>query len=419
MMKLMKLHRDNTQAIFPWLIGFFIWPMAAFIGSWKFVGQRIFSLLLILFYGLYGFTYVIAGKDQDTFRTSRYFIEASKLSFNDLLDKISNVYTIGSKPDVFQDILQFLVSRFTDNIQVYFAVTAVIFAVFAARTFEVVFKSQQPDQKHFTFFILLAGLFLLVVFAPGRINSFRHYLAGAIFISFAYSYLTEGGVKNLLYLLVTPLIHFGFVLLLPVVLIFFMVGRYLWICYGIVFLSFIFSADSVGFLQEYLSGLDENAFQYHANAYTSDVYLDQVKQLKVQRYFILDKYLYFSTVFFVVLTLYHAKFLQEMDGASVKLFTFSLLMFSFVNFFSELESVANRFGVLYHGFCCAFLIRFYLLSDRTLPKIIKIVFVIFFMVNAVIAVRLMMQSASVSTITLLFPISVFYPIEVSLLDLFK
>lgn len=391
----------------------------SFITSFKYVGSRLFSVMLVLFYFLYGYTYVIAGKDQDTFRTSEYFIEASKLSFNDLLDKISNVYTIGSKPDVFQDILQFIVSRFTDNVQVYFGVTAVIFAVFAARTFEVVFKTQKPERKYFTFFIIIAGLFLLVVFAPSRINSFRHYLAGAIFISFMYSYLAEGGMKNLIYLLVTPLIHFGFVLLIPVVLLFFVVGRHVWICFGVVVLSFLFSSDSVGFLQEYLSGLEENAFQYHANAYTSDVYLGQVKDLKVQRYFILDTYIYYTTLFLLGLTVYHVQWIKVMDRGTIKLFTFSLILFSFVNFFSELESVSNRFGVLYHGIVCIFLIRFYLNTSIKVSKFILTMFGVVFLLNAIIVVRIFLQSASVSTITLLFPISLFSPIDVSLLELLK
>lgn len=415
----MRPQSVNKQAVLPWAIAFVVWPLGAFLASFKFIGQRVFSLMLVLFYFLYGYTFVIAGKEQDTFRTSQYFREAAAWSFSDLIERLSNVYSIGSKPDVFQDILQYCVSRVTDDIQIYFAVTAIIFALFAAKIFEVVYRNFKTNE-HAPFFILCISGFLLLVLSPGRINSFRHYLAGVIFILTIYNYLTEGGSRHIVLLLLIPFIHFGFILVLPFVLLFKILGNRFKIYYAMVLLSFLLSAQAAQYVREYIPTLDEGAFQYHANAYTSEKYLNQVQAVRAQRYVFLDTYTYFTTLFFLGLMLFHARFLNRIDQGSQRLFAFSLVMFSFVNGFSDLESVSNRFGVLYQGLCCTFLLRYYFLnSQRGVPVYIQSIFFLVFMANAIVVIRLLIQSMSISTVMLLFPVSIISPINLSILDWIK
>lgn len=415
---MVKLQRVNVQPIFPWLIGFLIWPLGAFVASLRLVGQRVFSLMLVLFYFLYGFTYIISGKDQDTYRISQYFEEASKLSFSDLWNKILNLYALGNKPDIFQDLLQFSVSRFTTDVQVYFAIISVLLAIISVKIFEKVVETK-PFSRSLNYFSLLLLLFLLLVLSPGRINSFRHYFALAIFLFSIYSYIQTNKPKYIFLLCITPFIHFAFILVIPLIVVFKFIGNRFWVYYLLILTSFIFTDQVSNYIRDYTAGLDENALQYHATQYTSDYYLKQVSQLKSQRYFILDRYIYFTTIFFLGLSLYSAYYLGLASDQLKKLFSMTLLIFAFVNAFSELESISNRFGVLYQGFCCIFLIRLYINSGKVVPLLIKILFSIVFLVNFVIVVRITMQSASVSTILLFLPVSLFSPLEISLLDWIK
>jgi hypothetical protein len=398
-----------------WL-AFVIWPFGTLVYSFAFIGKRAFSIVLVLFYLLYGYTYIVIGKDQDTYRISQYFEGASKLSFSDLWNKLTHLYELTNKPDIFQDLLQFVVSRFTQDPQIYFAITAVLLAVVSALIFEDVLKNREGSDDKINFFALLVALFLLLVLSPGRINSFRHYFATAIFLFAVHRYLTRGGIKYLFLLGVTPFIHFAFIAVIPVMLIYRIVGNRFYVYYVLVVLSFVYSSQVSNYVREYTTELDTSALQYHASRYTSEVYLRQVQELKAQRYYVLDNYIYFSTIFFLVITVFISNINKIVDEHLKNLFGFSLLIFSFVNLFNDLESIANRFGVLYHGFCCIFLIRLYLNSKKIAPLIMQVAFFSVMLLNAIIVLRILIQSASVSTLLLFFPVSIFAPIEVSILD---
>jgi hypothetical protein len=403
---------------YPWLIIFFIWPFGSFVASLNRMGSRIFSVILVLFYFLYGYTYIIAGKDQDTYRTSQFFAEAATWSFSDLATRFENLFDVGAKPDIFQDLLQFLVSRVTDNTQVYFATTAVLFGIVAAVIFESVFADNTSNTVR-TWFVIMVSLFLLVVLSPGRINSFRHYLAVAVFLLSVYKHLAGGGIKYLLLMLLTPLIHFAFIAVIPLVLVFKLLGNRNLIYYLLIVLSFLYADVISNIVGDYTRSLDENALQYHATQYTSEIYQKYVAELKTQRYFILDKYAYYSSIFFLALTIFHAGMVRSADKVTKDLFSMSLLIFAFVNAFNQMDSVVNRFSVLYQGFCCIFLLTLYLRYNLQAPRILQAIFLVVLLVNAVIVIRIIMQSASVSTLLLFFPVSVFSPLDVSILEWIK
>lgn len=400
------------------LLTFFVWPFGTFVSSLRFIGKRAFSTVLVLFYFLFGYTYIITGKDQDTYRVSQYFLNAATESFSDLWNKMTNLYELGNKPDIFQDLLQFVVSRFTTDVQVYFAIASLLFAFVLAKIFEDLYKDTQ-EVKDAGLLVLLLSFFLLLVFAPSRINSFRHYMATAIFIFASCRYLIYGGYQNLILLCITPLIHFAFVAVIPLIVLFKIIGRRYVVYYVLIVLSFVFSGQSKDYIREKLPNLEESALQYHANQYTSDYYLKQVAKLKSQRTVILDRYVYYTSIFFLLLTLYHVRYAKNMDEGTGNLFALSLLIFACVNVFSEMESIANRFGVLYHGFCCAFLIRFYKQTAISPGRILKFVFALVLILNAVIVLRILAQSASVSTLLVLFPLALFSNIDTSILDLIR
>ncbi|MFN8887071.1 MAG: hypothetical protein ACK5WF_06400, partial [Cyclobacteriaceae bacterium] len=186
--------KESSTGIIISIVAFMLWPLGAFISSIKYAGTRIFSVLMVSFYFLYGYTYIIAGKDQDNFRIAKYFTEWSGLTFDALWSKIITLYELGNKPDLFQDFLQFTVSRFTNNVQVYFAVTATLFGLVAAALFKVVLTTDSKIKRN-DFFLVCVTLFLLLVLSPGRINSFRHYFGVAIFTYSLYRYLNGEGFK--------------------------------------------------------------------------------------------------------------------------------------------------------------------------------------------------------------------------------
>ncbi|MFN8888219.1 MAG: hypothetical protein ACK5WF_12220, partial [Cyclobacteriaceae bacterium] len=69
--------------------------------------------------------------------------------------------------------------------------------------------------------------------------------------------------------------------------------------------------------------------------------------------------------------------------------------------------------------CCILLIRLFTLPNFKVPVFIKATFAVVMIFNAVVILRILAQTASVSTILLFFPISILFPIDVSVLDWIK
>jgi hypothetical protein len=410
--------KESSTGIIISIVAFMLWPLGAFISSIKYAGTRIFSVLMVSFYFLYGYTYIIAGKDQDNFRIAKYFTEWSGLTFDALWSKIITLYELGNKPDLFQDFLQFTVSRFTNNVQVYFAVTATLFGLVAAALFKVVLTTDSKVKRN-DFFLVCVTLFLLLVLSPGRINSFRHYFGVAIFTYSLYRYLNGEGFKYLFLLMLTPFIHFAFVMIIPLVLIQKLISNRLYIYYLLIVISFFLSGSVADYLGDFTRSIDESSLQYQAKQYTSEAYLQKVDELKTKRTYILDIYTYATTVYFLFVVVYLAWMTRIKDRTILSIYGMCLLLFVFVNLFRDLESVSNRFGVMFHGLCCILLIRLFTLPNFKVPVFIKATFAVVMIFNAVVILRILAQTASVSTILLFFPISILFPIDVSVLDWIK
>lgn len=415
----MKFRDYKQEGLLIWLIKFIIWPLGTFISSLRIIGTRAFSYILVLFYSLFGYTYIIAGKDQDNYRIAQYFKAWSASTFDDLWYKIATLYELGNKPDLFQDILQFIVSRFTDNVEVYFAFISGLFALMVAKIFRSIYSNEGMERRS-DFFLVGVSLFLLLIFSPGCINSFRHYFAVTIFLYALYKYLNGDGKWYLFLLSLTILIHFAFIMVLPLVALHRVIGNRFWVYYFLVFASFWVSDLAVDTLGEYTTTLDESSLQYHAKQYTSDVYLEKVSTIKENRSVILDKYIYITTLSFLIVTFYLVNKHNTLNEAERKLYGMSLLFFVFVNSFKGLESVSNRFGVMYQAFCCILIIRIFIKEKKfNVPYQIKLAFSFMLLFNAVIILRILAQSTSVSTVLVFFPITLLYPADVSILDWIK
>lgn len=205
-------------------------------------------------------------------------------------------------------------------------------------------------------------------------------------------------------------------MVIPLIVIYKMVGNRFAVYYVLIALSFVYADEVSDYVRNYAIGMDESALQYHVHQYTSDVYQRRVEELKATQYYILGTHIYFTTLLFLGIVIYHRKFILAGDSGLNDMYAMSLLIFALVNFFSQIESVANRFSILYQGFCCLLLISLYVKVNITAPVFLRVVFGLALIANSLIAIRILAQSASVSTLLLLFPVSIFFPIQMSIWD---
>lgn len=109
--------------------------------------------------------------------------------------------------DLYQQLMTYLISRFTDNGHVLFAAFAIVFGFFYSRNIWYILE-KLPNIKLGALVILVILFFLINPIT--HINGVRYNTAVHIFVYPLLPYLLEGEKKKLWLLLVVPLVHFSF-----------------------------------------------------------------------------------------------------------------------------------------------------------------------------------------------------------------
>lgn len=182
--------------------------------------------------------------------------------------------------DLYQPLLTYLVSRFTDNGHVLFMVFAIVFGYFYSRNIWYILK-KLPHKKIGNLFILVTLYFLVSPIT--HINGVRMWTALHVFVYAMMPYLLERKKSKLWWLLLTPLIHFSYLYVAVFALAFVLLPYrfktsgglllYLALAFFIVTLFMnTLSLDTVGgMLEEYSPESYENRIEGYVNQDYADV----------------------------------------------------------------------------------------------------------------------------------------------------
>ena len=109
--------------------------------------------------------------------------------------------------DLYQQLITYFVSRFTDNGHVLFAVFATVFGFFYSRNIWYILD-KLPSKKLGILYVLFGLLFLICPIT--QINGVRMWTALHVFVYAMLPYLVEKKKSRLWLLFITPLIHFSY-----------------------------------------------------------------------------------------------------------------------------------------------------------------------------------------------------------------
>lgn len=110
--------------------------------------------------------------------------------------------------DLYQPIVTFIVSRFTDNGHVLFTLYALVFGFFYSRNMWYVLERIPHNKKIGILWVLIALFFLACTITA--INGVRMWTALHVYVYAMMPYLWERDRSKLWWVIVTPLIHFSF-----------------------------------------------------------------------------------------------------------------------------------------------------------------------------------------------------------------
>ncbi len=140
----------------------------------------------------------------------RYALDLQKMfASNDSFDQVFSSYLSDEfHMDLYQPIVTFFVSRFTDNGHVLFTLYAVVFGFFYSRNMWYVLERIPHNKKLGILSVLIALFFLACPIT--QINGVRMWTALHVFVYAIMPYLWERDRSKLWWVIVTPLIHFSY-----------------------------------------------------------------------------------------------------------------------------------------------------------------------------------------------------------------
>jgi hypothetical protein len=153
-----------------------------------------------------------------------------------LVTVLSQLYVVDGFTDIYQPLLTFLVSRFTDNYNILFGFFGLVLGYFYSRN--IWFLVERSGYKLNLYGILLIAVFAFIVSISSGINGVRFWTAAHIFIFGCFRYLFDDKQCGILIAASAILVHFAYIVPSLLLLGYIFVGNRLVIYYMIFVLSY-------------------------------------------------------------------------------------------------------------------------------------------------------------------------------------
>ena len=395
---------------------FAIWPFLAFLVALRSFGWQYSKGIIILFYALFGFTYLYT-ESSDSSRHAESFVLTGKYPFTDFINIVSGMYSVeGQKPDFFMNLIGFMVSRFTENPQYFFLILSLLLGWMLIKNINMLHDLYKDHSNSISLIFLF---FIFTLIPPSRILSFRHYLALLVFIYGFYNYQKEKKFIFLFVLTSSIFFHFGFLMAVGLFYIYNLLGNRNFIYYALILLSVIYAEQASTFLREIGTGLYVGGLDQIVSGYTNEKYLIRVSEYQEGRNYILNNYIRWTTLFMLISIVYHKIKIKKFNLISENIYSFILLFFAFVNFTQGIESITNRFGVVFQVLGCVFYVHLYALNTIKVNSFFKYISIAFLSLNLIILVRITIEYANMLIITPFLPLSFLMNSDFTILSLIK
>lgn len=217
-----------------------IYPLGAFLYSWKDLKSRSTYWVFFIFFICYGFCFNAVWEAADSFR---YVQDLSSFSINpseNWKEVVRDYFSSQSNTkDIFHYAVFYLTSLLSgNNPRLFFALVAVIFGFFYIRSLRIITEEETYQNTPFFFLLALIFTFSNPCF---NINGVRFYTAAWVAVYATFQLLIKKNRIYILLLLVLPLIHGSFYIFLFFFLIAYLVRRFYKVLPYLFFISFFFT----------------------------------------------------------------------------------------------------------------------------------------------------------------------------------
>lgn len=335
------------------IILFIIAPILSFIYSLKRANTKSSYIIFFLTCTLFGLSFTVkSGKDYelsalDGQHYRKFFEDYQYISVDQFQERFVTYISFDSNiKDFYIDTISFLVSRFTDNYHVMFAIVAMIFSYFSLKSFKFFTREPEFDATIITYILIYLFMFIDIF----NINGFRFWTAAWVAIYCIFQIYRNNNKKFILLALLTPFIHGSFFIFLFILLVSLVFRRLekLWIV--LFSISFLFSSFAVQILGSLATNFEAYLPKFipaFIDSYTSSERLESPGQgsgfywVKILFMVLIKVYLYLLVIIFIK----NNSAIKE-DYRTKDIYLFLLVWLTCFNFLSAIPSLGVRFNSL-------------------------------------------------------------------------
>ena len=325
---------------------FFIWPIASFFRAINRYHKPWAKNVVWLFVAFYGFTFLASGEGVDSLDYMRRLAEMHQQQ-TDFSTVVNSLYTIGGETDLFAPFLLFLLSRFTDDPRILFLMIGLVFGFFYSRNLAIIHQQIDTQMRGY---LLLLFIVLILVIPIWNINGVRFWTAAHVFLYGILNFFLLNKIKKgLLFIALSALFHFSFLITFPILLAYYFIGNRYNAFLILYLVSFFISSISIEPIQK----LAENFVPTFADKVEAYANYEDIKEGE-EKY---NKRSIFSLVFIYVLKykvlilLLYVHFLFKRKGKLksdmnlYNLLNFSLLFVGVFNILDYIPSVGRFISI--------------------------------------------------------------------------
>ncbi len=373
---------------------FFILPWAGYILSLLNLRSKISAFVYISFAAFFGYSISFTNTSADSYRYAEAFLRFER---PDSYFAIIQMYLDGGLRDIYRASLFYFTSFFTNSANVLYAFAGLIYGLITYLNLRIYLQERGSHTDRYT---LILALLFVTSCSLSNINGFR-FNTGAMLAFYAtYKIIIDNKNIWLLGLFVTPLVHYSFSLLVPVILTLKLIVPFTYnsvnvkplVFYLFVLtfiLSFFLNTNSIDISFITSSNVIPGGVSDRLDYVNSDQVSNIVDTRAEDSFFLtVSSYFNYLISFYVfALMLYMRNFIRNSsyDFKSINiLFSFVLLYYSFSYIAISFPS-GSRFMEIAHMFMIILLCRFYRIHKSNkikamilisiFPFLFKIVFI--------------------------------------------
>lgn len=328
-------------------------PVISFLVALTNIRSKSSMIVYLAFSMLLGYAISFTDTSADSYRYALAFTDFTKSTLE--INYIIQIYIQGELRDIYRLILFYFVSLFSENPKVLYALAGLIYGYFSYKSLMIYMKIKGHSFDKFT---IILGVVFFSYISLINVNGFKFNTGGLVLFCSVYYFFIENKNKWFWGIILTPLFHYGFLPILPILIIMKFLHIKLYGQKGIkniliftfiisFFLSFLsHNLINISFLTQFLE--QDNAIGARLDYISSDEVADLVQQRGSNSFFLTTQkyFLIFTKIYLFISVLKLNKFFNKSNinfsKSDMKLFSFVIMYLSFC-FIAELLPSGLRF----------------------------------------------------------------------------